>query len=406
MKSDKMQKNILEKVAETNPDCEIWWDSSPLVYSNWAKRLVEKGPAHKKEIWKKQLLRLFDPEKPVEIFFRGVTTNPSLSFNAVKDNPSFWADFVKGLIKEQPEKNIEEIFWLTYKEIVKKGAEMVRPLWEKSNHKYGYVSGQVDPRFVFDFDAMYKQAIELSELSPNVMIKCPGTKEGYQLLEKLTAKGIATNNTLSFSVPQFVTCMKAVKRGLETAKKNKVDLFRWRSVITHMSARYGTLGDLKTQADSRGIEITESDIRWAELALFKRAYKIGLEGNYPSKMLICSMRMSPKMDDGSAASWHIEKLTGANVVYTCPPKYIAQLMEIEDKLRPFDPEAIHEEPPKEVMDKLMRIPYFVRSYEPDGMTVDEFNRYAPLIATAADFSTAARGMVDFVAQQFQELGKM
>ena len=400
------EKHILEKLAEVNPNAEIWWDSSPLVYRNWARGMVEKAPEGKRGIWREQLKGLFDPENPGATFFRGVTTNPPLSLNAIKDDPQFWANFVRELIRAHPEKGVEEIFWLTYKEVVKRGAEFFLPIWEKSGHKYGYLSGQVDPRYPFDTEKMFAQAMELSELSPNVMIKCPGSREGYELIRRLTAQGIATNNTLAFTVPQFIACMEAVQDGLKMARENNVDLFRWRSVITHMSARYGTLGDLKSQADSRCIELSEADVRWAELAIFKRGYGILKEKGYPNKMLFCSMRISPPTDDGTVASWHIDKVAGGDIVYTVPPKYIAQLMEVEDRLRPFDPEAIHEPPPPKTLDKLLRLPYFAKSYEPDGMVPDEFNQHAALIATAAEFSTATRGMVDFVAQQFQAEGKM
>jgi transaldolase len=399
-------KNILEKLAEVNPNAEIWWDSSPLVYRSWARGMVKKAPEAKREIWREQLKRLFDPENPGETLFRGVTTNPPLSLNAIKDDPPFWATFVRELIRAHPEKGVEEIFWLTYKEVVKRGAQFYLPLWEKSHHKYGYLSGQVDPRYLFDGEKMFAQAMDLAQLSPNIMIKCPGSREGYDLIRRLTAQGIATNNTLAFTVPQFVECMEAVQDGLKIARDNDVDLYRWRSVITHMSARYGTLGDLMTQAESRGIELSETDVRWAELAIFKRGYGILEEKGYPNKMLMCSMRISPPTDDGSVASWHIDKLAGGDVVYTCPPKYITELMEVEDRMRPFDSEAIHEPPPAKTLDKLLRIPYFAKSYEPDGMEPDEFNRHAALIATMADFSTATRGTVDFVAQQFQAEGKM
>ena len=395
------EKHILEKLAEANPEAEIWWDSSPLVYGSWARGMVEKAPEEKRGMWSEQLKRLFDPENPGETLFRGVTTNPPLSLNAIKDNPQFWAHFVRDLIRAHPEKGVDEIFWLTYKEVVKRGAQFFLPLWEKSNHKYGYLSGQVDPRYVFDTEKMLAQAMDLAQLSPNIMIKCPGSREGYELIRRLTAHGIATNNTLAFTVPQFIACMEAVQDGLKIARENTVDLYRWRSVITHMSARYGTLGDLKGQADSRGIELSEADVRWAELAIFKRGYGILEEKGYPNKMLMCSMRISPPTENETIASWHIDKIAGADVVYTCPPKYITELMELEDRMRPFNPEAIHEPPPPKTLDKLLRLPYFAKSYEPDGMAPEEFNRHAALIATMAEFSTATRGMVDFVAQQFQ-----
>ena len=280
------------------------------------------------------------------------------------------------------------------------------PVWEKSKHVYGYLSGQVDPRDCYYSDRMLQQALDIAQISPNIMVKVPGTCEGYEVIEQLTAKGIATNNTLSFTVPQFLACMDAVDKGLEKAKKEKVDLSRWRSVITHMSARFGTLGDLKAQAEARGIELSEVDIRWAELSIFKRAYQIIQEKRHPSKMLMCSMRISPPMNDGTQASWHIEKIAGSDVVYTCPPGYILELMGVEDQLKPFSPEAIHEPPPKTILEKLMRLPYFVQAYEPDGMSRKEFNRQGALVATAAEFTKATRTTVDFVAQQFQALGKM
>ena len=48
---------------------------------------------------------------------------------------------------------------------------------------------------------------------------------------------------------------------------------------------------------------------------------------------------------------------------TCPPSYIEQLMQAEDRLAPFDPAAIDEDAPPEVIAKLLRLPYFRQAYE-------------------------------------------
>ena len=53
---------------------------------------------------------------------------------------------------------------------------------------------------------------------PNIMIKVPGTAEGYEAIRRLTAKGIPTNNTVSLVMAQFVACMDAVARGLREAR--------------------------------------------------------------------------------------------------------------------------------------------------------------------------------------------
>ncbi len=385
--------NIFERLANTNPSGEIWWDSSPLVYENWANKTIASYSGTDQKIVQTQLSRMFNPDAPAETFFRGCTTNPPLSLAVFNDNPSFWDGVVKDILAKNPGIDKERLFWLTYKEIVRKGAKRMQPLYEKTNGKNGYLSGQVDPRSCYDYDAMLKQALEISEIAPNVMVKVPGTKEGYRLLKELTSRGISTNNTLSFVLPQFMAAADAVKEGLEIAKKNNVDTSKWRSVITAMCARYGKLGDLEKEAAEKGVALTESDIRWAELAIFKKAYKIIKERGYPSKMLICSMRVSP----GDDTVWHLEKVAGSDIVYTCPPSFIAEVMKKCDHIK-FDPKAIDEKPPAEVMDKLMKIPYFSRGYDEKGYTHDEFNSHAALLSTAKEFSNATQKMVDFVAK--------
>lgn len=399
-----MTLHILEKLAATNPDCEIWFDSSPLVYASWKRQVLSNATAEKRSAWEQQLTRLFDRadvEKTGAMGFRGVTTNPPLLLQAIQDDPEFWMQEIRRIALEKPNASVEEIYWYIYLDVVRRGAAMIRPVWEKSNGKYGLVSGQVDPRYVADYDKMLAQGLSLADVAPNVMVKIPGSKEGYQVIEELTARGIPTNNTTSFTVPQYVECMNAVSRGLERAKKAGIDLSRWRSVITHMSARLGNIGDLKAQAEARGIMLSPEDILLGEMAVLKRAYRYGKEKNHPSKMLQCSMRVSDGGPGQSASSWHIEKIAGGDFVYTCPPSYIEQLMKAEDRLPAFDAKAIHEDASPELIEKLRKIPYFRQAYDFDGMAPEEFKNFAAFVATAAEFAGATRKTVDFVARAIE-----
>lgn len=389
-----MRKSPLERLMETHPRLEIWWDSSPLVYSSWAEGLIRKASAGRAGEVEEMVKRFFDPEHPDRTLFRGVTTNPPLSLNVIKTCESYSARIVDTLIEQTPGVDKEKLFWLTYKEIVRRGAEMFRPLFESSNYRYGYLSGQVDPRDLHSAEKMISQALDLASLGPNVMVKVPGTEEGYEVITFLTSKGIATNNTLTFVLPQLIACAKAVKKGLDIAKQNGVDLTRWRSVITHMTARYGDLGDLKKEGGSIGVALSEADVRWAEIAIFKKAYRLLKERGYPSKMLICSMRVSPATD-GKKQCWHLEKLAGGDIVFTCPPGFIEGIQECLDATE-FRPQ-IEEEVPRSVLDKLLRIPYFEKAYHEDGLSPREFNTHPVLMKTAVEFSKATEGMVDFVA---------
>ena len=211
------EKNLLEKLVEVSPGMEIWWDSSPVIFSNWCRKMLDKAAPENREILQRQFSRMYDQNAPEKQLFRGVTTNPPLSLQAIQDDPPYWEGVAKEIIAENPGIDKETLFWLLYKQVVKRGSDMYLPLFEKTAYKEGYLSGQVDPRSVFDKDAMLSQALELAAINPNVMIKVPGSKEGYEVIEELTARGISTNNTLTFILPQLVDCARTVKKGRERA---------------------------------------------------------------------------------------------------------------------------------------------------------------------------------------------
>lgn len=392
-----MSQHVLEKLAATNPDAEIWWDSSPLIYPSWKQETLAKAPAGEEADWAEQLTRFYDDatiRSEGTMGFRGVTTNPPLSLQAIKLAPEIWSNEIKSIAAKNPGLDYEGVYWAMYLDLVKKGADAILPVFEKSGGKYGFLSGQVDPRFVSDGDRMLAQGLTIAAMGKNVMVKLPGSKEGYEVLEELTARGISTNNTTSFTVPQYLRCRAAVSAGLLRAKAAGVDLSKWRSVITHMSARLGELSDWRTEAKARGIDLALSEIRDGEEAVLKRAYHHGKAIGHPSKMLQCSMRVETDDRTGKTVSRHIQDFGGSDMVYTCPPGYIAGLMTAG--LEDFDPHAIDREPNKASIEKLLRLPSFRQAYEFDGMRPDQFAHFGAFKATETEFAAATRQTVDFV----------
>ena len=392
-----MSKNVLEKLAETNPECEIWWDSSPIMYPSWKEESLASAPADKAAAWTEQLDRMYDQatiNAEGTMGFRGVTTNPPLSLQAIQLDPAGWTARIKEIAAANPGKDVEGIYWATYLDLVKKGADAILPIYKSSGGKYGMLSGQVDPRFVTDYDKMLAQGLSIYEMGENVMVKIPGSKEGYEVIEELTARGISTNNTTSFTVAQYMRCMAAVTAGLQRAKAAGVDLSKWRSVITHMSSRLGEKGDWKKEAAVRGIDLSLDEIRDGEEAVLKRAYHWGQDNNHPSTLLQCSMRVE-KDGSGKTVSRHIQDFAGGDFVYTCPPSYILGLMQVEDELE-LDANAINREPNPASVAKLMKLPSFRQAYEFEGMKPSEFAHFGSFQATATEFAAATRQTVDFV----------
>ncbi len=60
-----------------------------------------------------------------------------------------------------------------------------------------------------DFDGMVKEGKELAQVAPNVVVKCPLTRDGLKTVKHLSGQGIRVNQTLCFSAPQALLSAKA-----------------------------------------------------------------------------------------------------------------------------------------------------------------------------------------------------
>ena len=77
---------------------------------------------------------------------------------------------------------------------------------------------------------MLAQALEIHAVNPNVMVKVPGTAEGYEIIEELTSRGIATNNTLTFVLSQLLGV--AAQRAITDMRKKVM------AHVTRLPVRY------------------------------------------------------------------------------------------------------------------------------------------------------------------------
>jgi transaldolase len=393
------KKSSMQRLHETSVDFEIWWDSSPLVFTPWVEEMVEKADPADKDKLKERLKILFDPDNPADCLFDGVTTNPKLTNTAIGILKDEMTPIVDKIIEGNKAKDNYLLAWKTYKEITKNGTQLFMPLFEASNYKKGYVSAQVDPRLVTDVKKMLHQALELKELGDNIMVKCPGSHEGIYLTQILTSLGIPTNETLVFHIPQVVEVAKAVKAGLETGKANGVDYTKWRSVITIMIGRFEERPEFEASAKEAGIELTDELKRWAGVAIAKKAHKILNDASrgFSSKLLLCSARPGPAPDE----VLHIEKVAGGNMVYTLNPEIIDDFLTMCDKKEIY---AQMDEPvPTDIMDKLLKIPYFVEGYSEDGIKRADFVDHTSFKMTREQFSGSMTEIEEFIAERKKNL---
>jgi transaldolase len=91
--------------------------------------------------------------------------------------------------------------------LIAKTGRPFRPLVEEI---CSIVPGDVSLEVVAtDVEGMVKEGKELAQVAPNVVVKCPLTRDGLKAVRRLRGEGIRVNQTLCFSAPQALLSAKA-----------------------------------------------------------------------------------------------------------------------------------------------------------------------------------------------------
>ena len=276
--------------------------------------------------------------------------------------------------------------------MVKRGAEKLLPIFEASGGKHGHVSGQVDMQQMRNEAAMKEMAEQLAALSPNVMVKIPGSTQGIPVFKYLASKGIATNATCVFTVPQIMAVANSVAEGRKLHLKEKSQRFGWRAVCTHMTGRLEDSKAFRGVVDKDNLNINALEMRAASELAVKKCARLFKERNLPIKMLTCSARLHRCGND-----WfypHVDMFMGGNLVYTIPPKVFGDIM-LHYRNRELKPHW-NDEVPRETIEKLNQVPYFRLSSEEDGYAIEQFNEIPSLLENEVEFVGATKEMMEYV----------
>lgn len=207
-----------------------------------------------------ELQRLIDEDS-----LRGVTSNPAIFEKAILGSP----DYDEQLDElARAGKSTDEVYDAMSVLDVQLACDVMRPVWEATDHVDGYVSLEVHPSLARDCDRTLAEAKRLWALvdRPNVMIKIPGTDEGVPAIEAAIAEGINVNVTLLFSVEAYERVAESYIRGMEKrmAAGDGLDVH---SVASFFVSR------VDTEADKRLEEMGRTDLQGrAGLANARNAY--------------------------------------------------------------------------------------------------------------------------------------
>ncbi len=172
----------------------------------------------------------------------GLTSNPTIFEKAIAGSADYDAALWR-LVAEG--KEVEEIYEALVLDDIGRAADLLRPVYERTNGDDGYASLEVSPRLAHDTDGTIADAKRLFAAlgRPNVMIKVPATPAGFPAIETLIGAGINVNVTLIFSLAQYEAAALAYIAGLEKLAASGGDVSRVASVASFFVSRVDTAVD-------------------------------------------------------------------------------------------------------------------------------------------------------------------
>src|ERR1700694_5621510 len=149
----------------------------------------------------------------------GMTSNPTIFEKAIGGSTDY-DEALKKLIDRGTSN--EEVMLALIVEDIQMAADVLKPVYEQTKHKDGYVSIEVLPRVAHDTEGTVAMAHDLFDRvgRPNIFIKIPATQEGLPAIEQCIVDGININITLLFSVKVYEDVARAYLRGLQRRMKD------------------------------------------------------------------------------------------------------------------------------------------------------------------------------------------
>jgi len=257
---------------------------------------------------------------------RGMTSNPTIFEHALEQSNDY--DAALSTLASSS-RNDRELFETLAIEDVREAADLFRPVYDSTDGGDGFVSLEVSPRLAHDTDGSVAEARRLWKAldRPNVMIKIPGTREGWPAIEQCLADGININITLLFSVEHYEAVADAYIRALEALVQQGRPIDRVASVASFFVSRVDTEVDKRIQAKGGAllelhgkVAIASAHVayrRFMEITRTARWRALASRGAKPQRLLWASTGTKNRQYSDVL---YVDSLIGPYTITTVPPR--------------------------------------------------------------------------------------
>ena len=268
----------------------------------------------------------------------GVTSNPAIFEKALSSSEDY--DQPMRALVEQGVGTAKDIYERLAIQDIQMAADVLAPVYHKTNRLDGYVSFEVSPHLAHDTQGTIEEARRLRSLidRQNVMIKVPATQAGLPAITQLISEGTNINVTLLFAVEMYEAVADAYITGLEQLSESGGELNTVSSVASFFVSRLDSLIDeqLNTVLTSAQNTTQKSQVEpllgKAAIANAKIAYgvyqdvvasqrwqRLAQHGASPQRLLWAST--STKNPD-YPKTMYVDELIGPDTVNTLPDETV------------------------------------------------------------------------------------
>jgi len=299
---------------------------------------------------------------------RGMTSNPAIFEKAIADS-KYYSDSLKTL-RSRSDLDANGRYEVLAIRDIQDAAHALRPVYQSTKRRDGYVSLEVSPHLARDTQATMNEARRLWKAvgRENLMVKVPGTTEGIPAFQQLISEGININVTLLFAQEVYVEVAEAYIAGLEQLAARGGDVSKIGSVASFFISRIDSSVDailntrLKIARDEREKADLQSLLGKVAIANGKQTYqrylkifgsdrwkKLAAKGAQTQRVLWASTSTkNPSYSD----VMYIDELIGADTVNTIPP---ATFDAFRDHGRPRPSLTENVEGANQIMEKAARL---------------------------------------------------
>lgn len=181
---------------------------------------------------------------------RGVTSNPTIFEKAITGSTDY-DEQMRSLINAG--KSVKEIYEALVIDDIGRAADILKPIYDKTDGVDGYISLEVNPRLAYDTKGTIEEADRLFHTlgRKNVMIKIPAAQEGLPAIEEAIYRGINVNVTMIFSIENYEQVANAFIKGLERRAAEGKTVDHIASVASFFVSRVDTMIDADLEYRAR-----------------------------------------------------------------------------------------------------------------------------------------------------------